>query len=159
MRELDVDTCMRLLEEHHFGRVAFNDGDGPIILPVNYVFHKGSVVFRSDLGSKVTAAEDKVPASFEIDHVDEVNRVGWSVLLRGRLVEVREQYDFDDVRSSGVEPFVEGDGKVHYLRLEQRRISGRLTPLPEDLPPGWYRAAVLGTFEIGDAAAGGDETA
>lgn len=152
MRELDVETCMRLLEEHHFGRVAFDDGDGPLILPVNYVFHKGSVVFRSDLGSKVVAAEDKVAASFEIDHIDEVNKVGWSVVVRGRLVIVHDQYDFDDVRSAGVEPFVQGDGKIHYLRLEQRRMSGRLTPLPDDLPTGWYRAAVLGTFEIKDEA-------
>ena len=150
VRELDVDTCMRLLSEHRFGRVAFDDGDGPVILPVNYVFHRGSVVFRSDRGSKVTAAYDHVPAAFEIDHVDEVNRVGWSVLVRGRLVEVREQVDFDEAYEAAVEPYVRGDGKPYHLRIEQRSITGRCTPLPDDLPEGWYRAAVLGSFELAD---------
>ena len=150
MRELDVDTCMRLLADHRFGRVAFDDGRGPVILPVNYAFHKGSVVFRSDLGSKVSAAEDVTPAAFEIDHIDVERRVGWSVVVRGRINEVRDQADLDDVMTAGIEPFVIGDGKSFVVRLEQRSITGRVTPLPDDLPDGWYRAAVLGTFDIGD---------
>jgi nitroimidazol reductase NimA-like FMN-containing flavoprotein (pyridoxamine 5'-phosphate oxidase superfamily) len=150
IRELDVETCMSLLEEHHFGRVAFDDGSGPMILPVNYVFHRGEVVFRSDIGSKTVAAESWAPAAFEIDHVDEANRVGWSVLLRGRLVEVTDTAELAAVRAADVQPFVKGQGKHHYLRLQQRSITGRVTPLPDDLPPGWYRAAVLGTFSIRD---------
>ena len=148
MRTLDVDTCVRLLADNRFGRVAFDDGDGPVILPVNYVFHKGSVVFRSDLGSKVSAAEDVTPAAFEIDHVDEDRRVGWSVVVRGRIIEVRDQADLEDVLQAGIQPFVAGEGKPYVVRLEQRSITGRVTPLPEDLPEGWYRAAVLGTFDI-----------
>lgn len=30
---LDVDTCLRLLDEHHVGRLAFSDDDGPMIVP------------------------------------------------------------------------------------------------------------------------------
>ena len=150
MRELDIETCLRLLEEQSFGRVAFDDGDGPVVLPVNYTFHRGSVLFRSDLGSKVAAAQDITPAAFEIDHVDVDRRVGWSVLVRGRLVEVREQLDFDAAYEAAVEPYVRGDGKPYHLRIEQRAITGRATPLPENVPPGWYRAAVLGSFQLAD---------
>lgn len=146
MRELDVDTCMRLLSEQHFGRIAIDDGDGPLILPVNYVYHEGSVLFRSDVGSKTAAAEEHAKASFEIDHVDEDARVGWSVVVRGRLVEVVRRPELDRVQAAGVTPFVEGQGKHHFVRLYPRSITGRLTPLPEALPPGWFRAAVLGTF-------------
>ena len=150
LRELDVDTCMRLLEENRFGRVAFDDGRGPVILPVNYVFHRGSVVFRSDLGSKVSAAEDVTPAAFEIDHVDIERRVGWSVVVRGRINEVRDQADLDEVMAAGIAPFVTGDGKPFVVRVEQRSITGRVTPIPADVPEGWYRAAVLGTFQLDD---------
>lgn len=148
LHALDVDTCMRLLSEQHVGRLAFCDDDGPMVLPVNYLYDRGSILFRSDLGTKLGVAEDRERAAFEIDHVDEVNKVGWSVVARGRLIEVVDALELDHVETLGIRPYTRGDGKHHFLRLVPRVITGRLTPIPDKVPPGWFRAAVLGTDAI-----------
>ena len=50
------DECRKLLGERHLGRLALVDADGLVILPVNYTLDEGSVVFRTDPGSKLDAA-------------------------------------------------------------------------------------------------------
>jgi uncharacterized protein len=82
--ELGAEQCRQLLQDHHFGRLAFMDQVGvmPMIIPVNYVSH-GAVVVRSDEGRKLRAAAHGSPAAFEIDGVDDVWRTGWSVVVRG----------------------------------------------------------------------------
>lgn len=139
---LDVETAMRLLREHHFGRLALNDSGGPLIFPVNYVYDGGAIVFRSDLGTKLYAAEDRDAASFEIDHVDLDLRIGWSVLVRGRLEEAIDAIDLAHLDGVGVDPIATGEGKRHVVRLLPRVITGRRVPLPEDVAEGFYRAAV-----------------
>jgi hypothetical protein len=57
-----------------------------VIFPLNYVFDQGGVVFRTDLGTH-DAAADAAPVAFELDAVDEATRTGWSVVVRGALVE------------------------------------------------------------------------
>src|SRR4051812_41199441 len=91
LTELDQNECLRLLEHHHFGRLAFPDqvGELPMIIPVNYVFNEG-VVVRTSEGSKLRAAADNAGAAFEIDGVDERDRTGWSVVVRGRVEEVTD---------------------------------------------------------------------
>ena len=63
IEELAVPECQRLLDDHHFGRLAFIDlAEGvPMIIPVNYVTRGGIVVFRTDRGAKLTAAFGGAP--------------------------------------------------------------------------------------------------
>ena len=63
LSELTTGECHDLLDRHHFGRLAFLDRVGvmPMIIPVNYLFHNGTVVFRTDPGSKLTAALHDAP--------------------------------------------------------------------------------------------------
>lgn len=149
LEELDVDTTMKLLAEHHVGRVAINDDGGPLVFPVNYVFDQGSVVFRSDMGTKLTAAEGGRFASFQIDHVDEAHRIGWSVLVRGQLVEVIDPVELERLDQLPIDPFHHGAGKLHHVRLLPRSITGRRIPLPDDVPSGWFRTVVQGTTAFG----------
>lgn len=142
---LDVDTSMRLLADHHVGRIALNADGGPIVVPVNYVFEAGTVVFRTDLGTKLQAAERREDAAFQIDHVDEQHRVGWSVLVRGRLAEVVDAGELGQLDTTSPEPFVQGDGKRHHVRLLPRVITGRRILFSADVPSGWFRSAVEGT--------------
>jgi uncharacterized protein len=58
-----------------------------VIFPLNYVFDQGGVVFRTDPGTRLEAAADAAPVAFELDAVDEATRTGWSVVVRGALVE------------------------------------------------------------------------
>lgn len=149
LEALDVETCMRLLGEHHLGRLALNDPAGPLVFPVNYVFDRGAVVFRSDMGTKLRAAEDRIPAGFQIDHVDERHRVGWSVLVRGRLAEVVDAGELARLDSLHIDAFAPGDGKLHIVRLMPSVITGRRIPLAADVPAGWYRSLVQGTTAFG----------
>jgi nitroimidazol reductase NimA-like FMN-containing flavoprotein (pyridoxamine 5'-phosphate oxidase superfamily) len=92
---LDSDTCRQLIASHPsgLGRVAFaedGDPDWPTVLPVNYVYIDGAVYFRTFEGSKLYAALRHQRVAFEVDHVDEGWREGWSVHARGTLTVVRD---------------------------------------------------------------------
>lgn len=145
VEEIDAATCRRLLERHHFGRVAVVDDRGPIALPVNYVVDGDAVVWRSDPGTKLDAAKAGQPASFEIDDVDEDRRVGWSVVVRGEIREVTDDATVERLRESGLDPFVGGE-KDHFLSIGLDEVSGRRVPLPESTPAEWFEAADLGNI-------------
>ncbi len=149
LEALDVEPSMRLLDEHHLGRLALNDLAGPLVFPVNYVFDLGAVVFRSDMGTKLRAAEDRIHAAFQIDHVDELHRIGWSVLVRGRLAEVTDADELARLAALHIDAFAPGEGKLHLVRLLPSVITGRRIPLAADVPAGWYRSLVQGTTAFG----------
>ena len=81
--ELPEPECLRLLERGHFGRVGLVEEGLAVILPVNYVFHEGTVVFQSTKGSKLEAAAAGATVAFEIDAVDPMYHGGYSVLVHG----------------------------------------------------------------------------
>ena len=89
-QELTDEECRKLLGERHLGRLALVDADGPVILPVNYTLDEGSVVFRTDPGSKLDAAAAGATVAFEADAVDERDRTGWSVVVRGTLADITD---------------------------------------------------------------------
>lgn len=137
VQELDVETCLELLATQEVGRVAVDDGRGPVVLPVNYVLDRGSVVFRTDLGTKLDAAEEGRPASFQVDDIDQDRRHGWSVLVRGTLVEVTRPAEVERLRELDLHPFASGD-RAHFLRLVSSSMTGRRVrsddrPHPADL--------------------------
>lgn len=143
--ELDVDTCLQLLGHHHVGRLAVNDDDGPIVVPVNYILDRGTVVIRSDPGTKVNATVERDRAAFEIDGIDEDRRIGWSVLVRGRLREIVSEHELERLRELPLESFAGGE-KAHYLRLDSSSITGRRIELPSTIPHDWFEAADLGNI-------------
>lgn len=145
LTELDVDTCLRLLELHHVGRIAVNDDHGPIVVPVNYVLDRGTVVVRSDPGTKLAATEQRDRVAFEIDGIDEERRLGWSVLVRGRLREISEEEELQRLRDLPLEPFAGGE-KAHYLRLDSSSITGRRIELPSTIPHDWFYTTDLGNI-------------
>ena len=67
---LPEEECFRLLARGHFGRAGLVEDDRAVILPVNYVFGEGCVVFQSTAGSKLEAALAGRSVAFEIDAVD-----------------------------------------------------------------------------------------
>jgi uncharacterized protein len=137
LKELGLDECRRLLSGHHFGRLAFLDRVGvqPMITPVNYAFVDDSVVLRSDEGSKFRAAVENAGAAFEIDGVDEQRRVGWSVVVRGRVQAVTDPEEIARLQDVELVTWAPGN-RPHYLRLKPGRITGRQIDIA-DLPPNW----------------------
>ena len=66
---------LRLISPSEVGRLAYNGRFGPTVLPVNYVLHEGTIVFRTahdsptdeDLRTGIAGAEYKV--AFQIDNL------------------------------------------------------------------------------------------
>lgn len=123
---LTVDECMRLLTSTvpRIGRVGFLSDGRPVIIPVNYLFHEGSVVFRSDGGAKLRAAEAGQHVAFEVDAVDPTWEEGWSVVVQGRAEVVCDPADLDRLDGLPLRPWGPGP-KASYVRIMSTEISGR----------------------------------
>lgn len=122
LRVLTDDECRELLGVHTVGRVAWNEPEGPIIIPVNYAIEGSSIVFRTSIDTKLARHLHLGFASFQIDERDDFTQSGWSVLVRGVLSCVEAHgTERDDAR---VVPWAEGER--HYLmRITPLIITGR----------------------------------
>ncbi|MGO9382428.1 MAG: pyridoxamine 5'-phosphate oxidase family protein, partial [Mycobacterium sp.] len=87
LEDLPPDECFRLLGAAHVGRLVYQDDLGPLAVPVNYAMAGHDIVFRVEGGAKRAAMQQPMLA-FEVDHVDEDRKFGWSVLVRGVGAEV-----------------------------------------------------------------------
>jgi nitroimidazol reductase NimA-like FMN-containing flavoprotein (pyridoxamine 5'-phosphate oxidase superfamily) len=74
--ELDEAESLRLISAGGIGRIAYHSRFGPAVLPVNYKWHNGAVVFRTarhsaldeDLQTGISGGDYLV--AFEIDNID-----------------------------------------------------------------------------------------
>ncbi|MGZ4446554.1 MAG: pyridoxamine 5'-phosphate oxidase family protein [Nocardioides sp.] len=123
LRDLDTDECHDLLTRGRVGRVAWNDPqEGPTVLPVNYRWTDGSVVFRTSPHSALARHFAEGPVAFEIDDVDEFDQVGWSVLVRGTA----RALDPDELPAPDERPrpWVEGS-RAFFVQVCADRVTGR----------------------------------
>jgi nitroimidazol reductase NimA-like FMN-containing flavoprotein (pyridoxamine 5'-phosphate oxidase superfamily) len=123
LEELSVDECLELLQRHEYGRIAFVRDERPELLPLNYRYHEGAIVFRTTYGTLLDAAHNQ-SVVFEVDGTDESNRTGWSVIVHGKAEEVWLADELERVRSLPLEPWAGGE-RDHYLRISPSAISGR----------------------------------
>jgi nitroimidazol reductase NimA-like FMN-containing flavoprotein (pyridoxamine 5'-phosphate oxidase superfamily) len=129
IEELDEDQCRTLIAGGGIGRIAYASRSGPAVLPVNYAWRDGAVVFRTaahgpldeDLRTGIADADYKV--AFEVDSIDPDARQGWSVLIQGPAHHVTGAEE-DAVRQAGVEAWAPGDREL-FVRIVPSRITGR----------------------------------
>jgi nitroimidazol reductase NimA-like FMN-containing flavoprotein (pyridoxamine 5'-phosphate oxidase superfamily) len=129
IEELDEDQCLTLIAAGGIGRIAYTSRFGPAVLPVNYVWRDGAVMFRTaenspldeDLRTGIANADYRV--AFEIDSIDAAARQGWSVLIQGPAHHVTGAEE-DAARETGVEPWAPGDREL-FVRIAPARITGR----------------------------------
>jgi nitroimidazol reductase NimA-like FMN-containing flavoprotein (pyridoxamine 5'-phosphate oxidase superfamily) len=135
---LTVAECRELLEEHHFGRLAFVDAVGvlPVIIPVNYLLDEDSVVFRTDAGSKLAAAIRSAPVAFEVDGVDQDRQIGWNVVVRGRAEEVTDPIKLAELRRTPLVAW-HTSANPRYVRVKPSQVIGRRIAIG-DLPANWW---------------------
>ena len=138
MEELAESECLELLKGHHFGRVAFVEhaAGPPVIIPVNYLVHAETVVFRTDPNSKLAIALRSTTAAFEIDGIDKRERTGWSVVISGRAEEVVDPREVDELRQTPLLPWAPGDRSL-YVRIAPELVTGRRISVA-DLPSNWW---------------------
>ena len=132
LEELDRAQCMALLGVGGIGRIAFDDGEGPTVVPVNYAVDGNAVVFRTSASGRLnrslltSVVGGEVRAAFEVDRYDEASREGWSVLLRGG---VHPLSDEEKMAAAQVEPWPGGEREA-WFRLAAREVSGRRVHRP-----------------------------
>ncbi|SRR6266498_712606 len=121
--------CLELLKYNSFvGRVGFVVESGrPMVLPVNYLFDKESIVFCTAPGTKLSHLSHGEPVAFEVDASRSLYNSGWSVLVRGTAREVTDARELEllrrgPLRSWGVSP------SEHWIRISIDEISGRRIP-------------------------------
>ena len=128
IEELDRDESLRLISAGGIGRIAYTSRFGPTVLPVNYTFYDGAIIFRTaengaldqDLRTGIEGADYEV--AFEIDDIDLVKQLGWSVLIQGPAHHVTPAER--DATLKGVEAWAPGEREL-FVRIVPSRITGR----------------------------------
>ena len=129
LEALPLEVCLRLLESVPVGRVSFCTDGEVVILPVNHVVDGQDVVFRTDRGSKLSAADRGDHVGFEADDYDPRTRTGWSVLVKGRAEVVREDSEIQRLSRLGLYPWVTAVDRPFWIRIRPTSVTGRHTPL------------------------------
>lgn len=128
--ELDQGDCQDLLATTPVGRLAFNFGGKPMVLPVTYRFVNGQIIFRTSLGHKLHAVASDNPVAFEIDEWNAASHTGWSVVAVGSATEIENFEAFEDAESLGLRPWADEDEKDRWVRVIPDKITGRRIATP-----------------------------
>src|ERR1700730_18279475 len=130
IEELDEAESLRLISPGGVGRIAYQSRFGPAVPPVNYQWHDGAIVFRTarhsaldeDLQTGIGGGDYLV--AFEIDEIDVVGRLGWSVLIQGPAHHVESEAERAAAERAGVECWP-GGGRELFGRIVPARVTGR----------------------------------
>src|ERR1700748_56942 len=109
IEELDEAESLQLIAAGELGRIAYQSRFGPAVLPVNYKWYDGAVVFRTarhsaldeDLQTGISGGDYLV--AFEIDEIDNPGRQGWSVLIQGPAHHVEGETESAAAAEDGLE--------------------------------------------------------
>src|SRR5262245_26879160 len=120
--ELDEHQCSKLLSSQEAGRLAVAIANHPDIFPVNYVVDHASVVFRTAEGTKLAAAVLGEAVAFETD--GETDGEAWSVVIKGRAVEIENMYELFDAADLPLYPWHLAP-KHRFVRVLPELVTGR----------------------------------
>jgi uncharacterized protein len=123
---LPADECRELLATRDVGRLAVVVGGYPEVLPVNYAVVRDRVVIRTDPGAKLSHARFE-RVCFEVDELDRARRIGWSVLVKGVIHELKEgdrHADELDLVAGQIRSWA-GGAKAHTLVVTPVSVTGR----------------------------------
>ena len=131
---LSEDACLDLLRAASIGRIGLSSGSLPVILPVNFVVDRGSIVVCTGPGLKLRAAVARDVACLEVDDHDPVGHLGWSVLVTGRLSEIAGT---EELREAARLPLAAWREIVdpHFVQLTMDLVSGRRLHRERSTPP------------------------
>jgi len=130
LEELDEAECLRLIAPGGIGRLVFSGSWDLTVLPVNYKFVNGAILFRTaqhgsteeDLRTGIAHAEYRV--AFEVDDFDPVAREGWSVLVQGPAHHLDSDSERAEAAEAGVVPWP-GGVREHFIKITPARVTGR----------------------------------
>ncbi len=120
---LSAAECRAFLGTGGVGRFLFGAAGGPVAVLVNYRMLGADIVFRTGEENSLVAAAGQ-PVSFEVDHLDDALREGWSVLVSGHAHVVTDAAELAEVSALGIAPWAGGPKPV-YIRIVPARLTGR----------------------------------
>lgn len=123
---LPQDECRELLAARTVGRVAFVNGEGLQLIPLNFAMIDGDVFFRTAPDSVLNdLAQGNDEVVFGVDYQAQLYRDGWDVTVKGSTSRVIDPELYDRVMSwSRLRPWAGGTRAV-VIRLVPRSIEGR----------------------------------
>jgi uncharacterized protein len=124
LEHLSPNECWRLLAATPVGRIGVLNDSAPEIYPVNHVVDGDTVVFRTDPGSKLRALLRSPAVCYQADAVNPADATGWSVLIKGRAVELHDPRDLQRAAARRLRYWGLGD-KPHWIRIVPDEITGR----------------------------------
>jgi nitroimidazol reductase NimA-like FMN-containing flavoprotein (pyridoxamine 5'-phosphate oxidase superfamily) len=132
--QLGTERCWELLRSVPVGRLAVIVADRPEIFPVNHVVDRGTIIFRTADGTKMSAALQNPLVAFEVDGYDEVSGQAWSVVVKGRAEQIRQLHELLDTPNLPLTPW-QADPKPRFVRIAPEEVTGRRFPLVD--PARW----------------------
>jgi nitroimidazol reductase NimA-like FMN-containing flavoprotein (pyridoxamine 5'-phosphate oxidase superfamily) len=134
LESLGRAECLELLALVRVGRLGLIVDGRPEILPVNYILDGDSVLFRTSESSVLNGASLSQVA-FEVDHIDESARSGWSVMVHGRADDIGNAIDPTSERLRQLTLITWAPGGRHrWFVVRPETITGRrLRVLPLEL--------------------------
>ena len=114
---------MALLSTVSIGRIGTTIDAMPVVLPVTFALHQGSIVFRTMPGTKLDTAVHDAVIALQADHYASLHDpVGWSVMVQGMSQEVT---DLSMLSAFRLLPFGSWAPEGRYVALEPAIVSGR----------------------------------
>ncbi len=121
---LSPESCWDLMSTVEVGRLGVLVDSAPEVYPVNFVVVEETVVFRTDEGTKHRGLDRSPSVCFEVDVISDVNHTGWSVMIKGRAVEVTDVARLAFAEALDLHPWSVGTG-TQWIRIVPREITGR----------------------------------
>jgi nitroimidazol reductase NimA-like FMN-containing flavoprotein (pyridoxamine 5'-phosphate oxidase superfamily) len=139
LEQLSASECWTLLRSVDVGRLATpTDRGGVDIFPVNHIVDQGSIVFRTAVGTKLTAALNAVEVAFEADNAArtaaEQPDDAWSVVIHGTAELITTVTELFDSFELTVHPW-HLSNKPYFVRVVPTSVSGRRFRLDATAPP------------------------
>lgn len=131
VEELSESACWALLRDVPIGRIALQGARDIEVFPVNFVVDDGTVVFRTAHGTKLALIGDGVRCTFEADDIDVVERLVWSVVIKGAALPVARHDAIAAAFDLDVPTWQDGP-KPTYVRIRSDVVSGRRFPIVTD---------------------------
>jgi uncharacterized protein len=124
LEHLAPPECWRLLSAEGIGRIGVIVDSAPEVYPVNYLVDDETILFRTDVGTKLRGLERTPSVCFQIDGIDLVDHTGWSVLVKGWAAVVS---DPDELRVTAELPlrYWALGVKDRWVRVHPREVTGR----------------------------------
>ena len=126
IEELGHDECLTRMATQRIGRLGVVVDGVPLVLPMRFALDGDTVVLRTNQGAKVFHAP-MASVSFEVDHVDWEEGVGWSVLVQGIGEDISSALDkrSEALRALTVHSWAPPPAD-RWLKIVPRKVTGRL---------------------------------